>query len=180
MKRETLVFGGGCFWCVEAVFKRLRGVESVVSGYAGGAMDNPSYYAVSGGNTGHAEVIQITFDSDTIQLEDLLAVFFSSHDPTTLNRQGNDIGTQYRSAIYYTTPEQKEAAHQFIQNLEEEKTFSGKIVTEIQPLGKFFPAEEYHQNYYDQNREQPYCQFVIDPKVAKLRKQFAHLLKEET
>lgn len=177
---EKIVFGGGCFWCVEAVFQRLRGVESVVSGYAGGEKENPSYYAVAGGESGHAEVIQVEFDARVIQLEDLLAVFFSSHDPTTLNRQGNDIGSQYRSVIYYTTPEQKEAVEQFIQKLENEKTFSSKIVTEIEPLQKFFVAEGYHQNYYNQNREQPYCQVIIDPKIAKLRKQFSHLLKNDT
>lgn len=178
MKKETIVFGGGCFWCVEAVFKRLRGVESVLPGYAGGEKENPSYYAVAHGTTGHAEVIQVEFDSDVITLQDLLAVFFSSHDPTSLNKQGNDVGTQYRSVIYYTSEAQKEAAQQFIQKLEDEHTFSSKIVTELSPLEKFFEAESYHKDYYDQNRDQPYCQFVIDPKIAKLRAQFAHLLKD--
>ncbi len=175
---ETIVFGGGCFWCVEAVFKRLRGVVSVVPGYAGGIKTHPTYFAVSSGISDHAEVIKVEFDSAHIQLEDLLAVFFSSHDPTSLNKQGNDVGEQYRSAVYYTTEQQKDSVTTYIQKLEDEKTFSNKIVTELRPLDTFYEAEEYHKNYYDQNRDQPYCQFVIDPKIAKLRKQFSHLLKD--
>ena len=177
MKFETIVFGGGCFWCVEAVFQRLNGVSSVLPGYAGGSMPNPNYYAVAGGKSGHAEVIQVVYDPDVVTLDTLLSVFFAFHDPTTLNRQGNDVGTQYRSAIFYTTPEQKEEAEKFIQTLEEEKTFSNKIVTEVAPLDKFYEAEEQHKNYYDNNSDQPYCQFMIDPKIAKLRAKFSHLLK---
>ncbi len=178
-KKQTIVFGGGCFWCVEAVVQRLKGVESVISGYSGGEKENPSYIAVSSGTTGHAEVVKVEFDPAIISLDTLLSVFFSSHDPTTIDRQGNDVGPQYRSAIYYTSEEQKKEIEKFIQNLEDEKTFSGKIVTEVQPLKNFYPAEEYHQNYYNQNKEQGYCQFVIDPKIAKLRAKFSHLLKPE-
>lgn len=182
MKNENLniaVFGGGCFWCVEAVFKRLRGVEEVVSGYAGGEMDNPTYEQVSAGTTGHAEVIKVTYNPDEIKYENLLDVFFASHDPTTLDRQGNDVGPQYRSAIYFTTTDQKQAAEDYIKKLEEDGTFNDPIVTEIKPLGKFFAAEDYHQDFYENNRNYPYCTFVIDPKVAKLRQKFASLLKPE-
>jgi len=177
MKQETIVFGGGCFWCVEAVFQRLKGVVSVISGYTGGEMKSPNYYAVAGGSTGHAEVIRVEYDPEVISFDTLLSVFFAFHDPTTLNRQGNDVGTQYRSAIFYTTLEQKGEAEKFIQKLEEEKTFSNKIVTEVVPLDTFYEAEEYHKNYYDNNPDQPYCQFMIDPKIAKLRAKFSHLLK---
>ncbi len=178
MNKQSIIFGGGCFWCVEAVFQRLKGVESVVSGYAGGEKDNPSYFAVSSGNTGHAEVIRVEFDPSVIPFETLLSVFFSSHDPTTINKQGNDVGEQYRSAIFYITENQKLESERFIQQLTEEKVFSRPIVTELKPLGKFFPAESYHQNYYNENKEQPYCQIIIEPKLAKLRAKFAHLLKE--
>lgn len=178
-KTETIFFGGGCFWCVEAVVQRLKGVVSVVSGYSGGEKPDPSYHAVSTGTTGQAEVVQVEFDPAIISLEILLSVFFSSHDPTTIDWQGNDVGPQYRSAIYYSTQEQKEIIEKFIQKFQVEKVFSRKIVTEVKPIGTFYPAENYHQNYYNQNREQPYCQYVIDPKIAKLRAKFAHLLKEE-
>lgn len=173
---DSIIFGGGCFWCMEAVFQLLRGVSTVTSGYTGGEMSHPTYRAVSNENTGHAEVIQIEFDPSIVHLDDLFSVFFSSHDPTTLNRQGNDVGTQYRSAIYYTTVEQKNAAEIFIQKLVIDKTFTKPITTELKPLEKFYPAEDYHQNYYTNNQEQGYCQYVIDPKIKKLREKFAHLL----
>lgn len=176
---QTIVFGGGCFWCVEAVFKRLRGVVSIRSGYAGGATENPSYYDVVEGDTGHVEAVELVFDSEVISFDILLSVFFAFHDPTTLDRQGNDVGTQYRSMIFYTREEQKVEAENFIKKLEEDKVFINKILTEIKPLDKFFPAEDYHQNYYDTNPDQPYCQLTIDPKIAKLRAKFLHLLKEE-
>ncbi|HYC79760.1 MAG TPA: peptide-methionine (S)-S-oxide reductase MsrA [Candidatus Binatia bacterium] len=181
MKNKIAVFGGGCFWCTEAVFKRLKGVHSVVSGYSGGgSMDKPTYEQVSSGSTGHAEVIKIEYDPEQIRFEDLLNVFFSSHDPTTLNKQGNDVGTQYRSVIYYSSPEQKVQAETFIKELEQEKVFEQPIVTELKQLGNFYPAEEYHQNFYDNNKNYPYCTFVIDPKITKLRQKFAYLLKPET
>lgn len=186
---ETAVFGGGCFWCTEAIFMRLKGVESVESGYAGGRINNPSYEQVSMGNTGHAESIKIEFDPSVISYADLLNVFFATHDPTTLNRQGADVGTQYRSAVFYTTPQQKQAAEEFIKKLDDEETFDSPIVTEVSPLNPapfaspkgagFWPAESYHQRYYDQNQNKPYCQVVIDPKIAKLRAKFAPLLKPE-
>ncbi|HYE22407.1 MAG TPA: peptide-methionine (S)-S-oxide reductase MsrA [Verrucomicrobiae bacterium] len=176
-KLETAVFGGGCFWCTEAVFQRLKGVESVVSGYAGGDMKNPTYEQVSNGNTGHAEVIKVEFDPQVIAYSDLLNVFFAMHDPTTLNQQGNDIGEQYRSVIFYSSEGQKKRAEEFIQELENDNVFSEPIVTSLEPLSQFYPAENYHQNYYDNNRNKPYCQAVINPKVAKLRQKFAMLLK---
>lgn len=176
---RTAVFGGGCFWCTEAIFQRLKGVEDVVSGYSGGEIDNPSYEQVSGGNTGHAEVIKIEYDPSLISFQDLLNVFFATHDPTTVNRQGNDVGTQYRSAIFFAEPEQKAEAESFIKKLEEEKVYDDPIVTQISPLGKFYPAEDYHQKFYNNNSQYPYCTFVIDPKVAKLREKFKHLLKPE-
>jgi peptide-methionine (S)-S-oxide reductase len=171
------IFGGGCFWCTEAIFTRLKGVESVESGYAGGHVDNPTYEQVSNGDTGHAEAIQIEFDPSVIQYKDLLNVFFATHDPTTLNRQGNDVGTQYRSAVFYTSNEQRDEARAFIKQLEDEGTYDDPIVTEVAALNKFWPAESYHRRYYDQNENKPYCQFVISPKIAKLRAKFAPLLK---
>lgn len=176
---KTAIFGGGCFWCVEAVFKRLKGVEGVVSGYAGGQIDNPTYEQVSSGSTGHVEVIKISYNPDVIKYENLLDVFFSSHDPTTLDRQGNDVGPQYRSTVFYEDEEQKKAAEEYIRKLDAEKTFSSPIVTGIKPVSKFFAAEDYHQGFYDNNRSYPYCTFIIDPKVAKLRAKFAPLLKPE-
>lgn len=178
-KLETAVFGGGCFWCTEAIFQRLRGVESVESGYAGGHVDNPTYEQVSEGDTGHAESIRIEFDPSRIKYEDLLNVFFATHDPTTLNRQGNDVGTQYRSAIFYVNEEQKKAAEEFIKQLESEKVFDDPIVTEVAKLSKFWPAESYHQRYYNNNQSKPYCQFVISPKIGKLRQKFTPLLKPD-
>ncbi len=173
---QTIVFGGGCFWCMEAVFQMLRGVLSVSSGYAGGHKDKPTYHEVSSERTGHAEVVAINFDPTIVTLDDLFAVFFTTHDPTTLNQQGADRGTQYRSAIFYTTDEQKLVSDRFIQKLIVEKTFSKPIVTEITPLETFYPAEGYHQNYYRNNMDQPYCQVVIDPKIGKLRQKYAHLI----
>jgi peptide-methionine (S)-S-oxide reductase len=176
---ETAVFGGGCFWCTEAIFTRLRGVESVESGYAGGSTENPTYEQVSSGNTGHAESIRIEFDPKVIDYKDLLNVFFATHDPTTLNRQGNDVGTQYRSAVFYTSDEQKQKAEEFVALLEADKVYDNSIVTEVSKLDKFYPAESYHQRYYENNESKPYCQFVINPKIAKLRQKFTTLLKPE-
>lgn len=173
---EIIVFGGGCFWCIEAVFQMLKGISSVASGYAGGEKPNPTYKEVCSGATEHAEVVKVLFDSTIIKLDDLLAVFFAMHDPTTRNRQGNDVGTQYRSVIFYTTAEQKQIIESFIKKLESEKTFEAPIVTQVLPLPIFYPAEEYHQNYYRSNAQQGYCQVVISPKIAKLRQKYAHLL----
>lgn len=166
---ETITLGGGCFWCVEAVLKPLRGVTSVVSGYAGGTVKNPTYREVCYGRTGHAEVVRVTFDPDQISTHDLLMVFMTTHDPTTLNRQGADRGTQYRSVIYYESEAQQEAARVVVADLTREGVYADPIVTEIAPLDTFYPAEDYHQDYYAQNPAQPYCQAVIAPKVAKLR-----------
>jgi peptide-methionine (S)-S-oxide reductase len=169
---ETLVLGGGCFWCTEAVFQRLKGVQKVVSGYMGGLFPNPSYREICTGKTGHAEVILVEFDPEQISLEELFLVFFKTHDPTTLNRQGNDVGTQYRSVIFYADETQREAAENLIQHLETEQVFDAPIVTELSPAGEFYPAEEYHQNYFNQNGYQPYCTFVIQPKLEKFTKEF--------
>ena len=177
MSTQIAVFGGGCFWCTEAIYRELRGVLNVMPGYTGGTTPNPTYEQVCTGRSGHAEVIQIEFDPDQISYKKLLTVFFGTHDPTTLNRQGNDTGTQYRSIILTTTPEQKQEAQAFIQ--EAQKALSDSIVTEIKMLEKFYPAEENHQNYYARNVLQPYCQFVISPKLSKLREKFSQLLKEE-
>jgi peptide-methionine (S)-S-oxide reductase len=176
-KTQVAVFGGGCFWCTEAVFDELRGVTSVVSGYAGGTVKNPTYEQVCGGGTGHAEVIRIEFDPSQISFRDLMTVFFATHDPTTLNRQGNDVGTQYRSAILYADDEQKREAESFIKELDGAKTFSKPIVTTLEPLGEFYAAENYHQKYYANNPYQPYCQYMIPPKLDKLHKKFSELLK---
>ncbi|MBX4205268.1 MAG: peptide-methionine (S)-S-oxide reductase MsrA [Candidatus Doudnabacteria bacterium] len=176
---ETAVFGGGCFWCTEAIFTRLRGVESVESGYAGGSTANPTYEQVSSGDTGHAESIKIEFDPSQIKYEDLLNVFFTMHDPTTLNRQGHDIGPQYRSAVFYISDEQKVTAENFIKQLATDKVYDDPIVTEVTKLDKFWPAESYHQRYYETNQDKPYCSFVISPKIAKLRQKFAPLLQPE-
>lgn len=176
-KNEAAVFGGGCFWCTEAVFDELRGVVSVIPGYAGGSTKNPSYEEVCGGLTGHAEVIKIEFDPSQIWFKDLLTVFFATHDPTTLNRQGNDTGTQYRSTVLYADEEQKRQAEAFIKELNDSKTFNKAVVTTVEPLGDFYEAEKYHQKYYANNPYQPYCQFTIPPKLQKLHKQFTKLLK---
>lgn len=170
---EVAVFGGGCFWCTEAVFDELRGVQSVMPGYAGGKTRKPTYEEVCGGMTGHAEVIRIEYDPSQIGYRDLLMVFFATHDPTTLNRQGNDLGTQYRSIVLYANEKQKEEAERFIAELKQ----SSPVVTEIKPLGDFYEAEDYHQKYFAKNPYQPYCQFMIPPKLQKLHKQFTELLK---
>jgi peptide-methionine (S)-S-oxide reductase len=176
--KETAVFGGGCFWCTEAVFKTLDGVESLTSGYAGGHTENPTYMDVCGGATGHAEAVQIIFDPSKVSFHDLLTVFFATHDATEMNRQGNDIGTQYRSIILYTTDKQKMEAKSFISELEASSKEGGPITTEVVPLTKFYPAEDYHQNYYAQNQNQGYCQVIIAPKLQKVQEKFADLLKK--
>lgn len=173
---EKATFGAGCFWCVEAVFQRLHGVESVQSGYTGGSTINPTYKQVCTGNTGHAEVIQITFNPDQIQYKSLLEVFWHSHDPTTLNRQGADEGTQYRSAIYYHNEAQRRIAEE--SKKEAQIDFKDPIVTEITPLGEFYPAEDYHNNYYNENSFQPYCNYVITPKIKKLEEKYGSILKK--
>ncbi len=178
-KLETATFAGGCFWCTEAVFKRIKGVQSVLPGYAGGTMENPSYEEVSSGSTEHAEAIQVKFDPSVISYEQLLTVFFAAHDPTTLNRQGSDSGTQYRSAIFYHSDDQKNAALEAKDALEKEKKYENPIVTEIVPFTHFYEAEEYHKDYYDSNRYAPYCMLVIDPKIHKLMKHFKDEIKEE-
>ena len=175
-KREIATLGGGCFWCLEAVFEQLRGVTKVESGYAGGATANPTYQQVCTGSTGHAEVVQVTFDPAVISYREILDVFFATHDPTTLNRQGPDAGPQYRSAIFYQSPEQKETAQRRIAELNAEGIWPAPIVTEVAPLKEFYKAEEYHQGYFRQNLGQGYCRAVISPKVAKFRKQFAEKL----
>lgn len=169
---ETATLAGGCFWCTEAIFKRLKGVESVVSGYTGGKTENPTYEQVCSGETGHAEAIQIIFDPKVLSFENLLYVFFKLHNPTTLNQQGNDMGTQYRSAIFYHDENQKEIAQKVKTEIEKEGMYKDNIVTEITPFDKFYEAEGYHKNYYDRNANAPYCQYVIDPKIQKLYKEF--------
>ena len=169
---ETITLASGCFWCTEAIFQRLKGVKTVTSGYAASKVANPSYEAVCTGKTGAAEAIQVTYDPDVISLETLLDVFWHLHDPTTLNRQGNDIGTQYRSGIFYHNDEQKQVALASKEALEKSGTYKRPIVTEITAFSNFYPAEDYHQEYYDRNRSQPYCAFVIDPKIKKLLKEY--------
>lgn len=174
---EVATFAGGCFWCTEAVFLEIKGVEKVVSGYIGGKTINPTYKEICTGETGHAEAIQITFNPNEVAYEDLLEVFFETHDPTTLNRQGADVGTQYRSAIFYHSEAQKTKAENYIQLLEKEKLYDKKIVTKVSSATIFYPAEDYHQNYYNQNSSQGYCQMVIAPKLEKLRKYYKSKLK---
>ncbi len=176
---ETVALAGGCFWCTEAVFKRLRGVASVTPGYIGGDKPNPSYEDVCSGTTGHAEAINIIFDPTIISLNQLLEVFWQIHDPTTLNQQGNDIGTQYRSAIFYQTDEQRQAAEQSIETLEASEQYPDNIVTEVVPYTTFYPAEQYHQDYYDSNRSNSYCRVVIDPKIQKLFQKFGDKITDE-
>lgn len=176
--KETATFGSGCFWCTEAVFQRLKGVISAKSGYSGGTVENPTYEAVCNGTTGHAEVIQVEFDSDIVSYDELLEVFWNTHDPTTLNRQGNDVGTQYRSAVFYHNDTQKELAEAYKQRLTDEKIWPDPIVTEISPLTNFYPAEDYHDDYFNQNGSQPYCSFVVAPKVKKFKEVFASKLKD--
>ena len=175
---ETATLAAGCFWCVEAVFDDLRGVEDVVSGYSGGHKENPTYQEVCSETTGHAEVVQITFDPEVISYADILRVFFSVHDPTQLNRQGNDIGTSYRSAVFYHSEEQKQAAHEVIDEIAKAGIYDKPIVTEVTAFDKFWPAENYHQEYFANNPNQPYCAAVVAPKVAKFRKQFVDRLKK--
>ena len=174
---DTITLGAGCFWCVEAVYLRLKGVVSVNSGYSGGPKPNPSYKEVCTGTSGHAEVCQIVFDTSKISLNDILAVFFAVHDPTTLNKQGADVGTQYRSVIFYHNQQQKEIAEKMKQQLDASKEFPNPIVTEISPASEFYKAEDYHQNYFDQNTNQPYCKFVIQPKIDKFQKLFKSKMK---
>ncbi|MEX0622033.1 MAG: peptide-methionine (S)-S-oxide reductase MsrA [Candidatus Woykebacteria bacterium] len=175
---ETATLAGGCFWCTEAVFKRLRGVIRVLPGYAGGDVKNPSYEQVSAGTTGHAEAAQIKFDPQVISYEQLLEVFFKLHDPTQMNRQGNDVGKQYRSAIFYHNENQKKAVEAKIKALEMNPDLKGKIVTQIEPFQSFYEAEDYHKDYYDKNKTAGYCQVIIDPKIHKLYKEFSDLTKE--
>lgn len=174
---DVLTLGAGCFWCVEALFQRLHGVEKVVSGYSGGFVENPTYREICSGTTGHAEVIQVYYDPSVISLSELLEVFWATHDPTTLNRQGADTGPQYRSSIFYLSPEQKKLASAIKTQLNESGVFEDPLVTEITAFTNFYPAEYYHQDYYNQNGSQPYCQIVIKPKVDKLKKFFAERLK---
>jgi peptide-methionine (S)-S-oxide reductase len=177
--RETATLAGGCFWCLEAVFDELKGVEKVVSGYSGGKVKNPTYEQVSNGTTGHAEVVQLTFDPQIISYKELLEVFFTIHDPTTLNRQGADVGTQYRSAVYYHSPEQKAVTEKVIAELNAAKIWDAPIVTEVTQFAEFYPAEDYHQQYFERNPNQRYCRVVIAPKVLKFRKQFFSKLKKQ-
>ena len=180
MQNEIAIFGGGCFWSTEAVFKMLKGVSSVQPGYAGGTMEKPTYEDVSRGNTGHAEVIHIEYDPKQVSYETLLTIFFASHDPTTLNRQGADVGTQYRSIILYTTDDQKKTAEKFIADLNASSSMGAAIVTEVKPLEKFFKAEDYHKDYYARNKFQPYCEVVINPKLKKVQEKFAALLNGQS
>ena len=177
---EQATFGGGCFWCTEAVFQNLKGVTKVISGYMGGHKPEPTYKEICNGDTGHAEIIQIEYNEEEISFEDLLLVFFKTHDPTTLNRQGNDAGTQYRSVVFYENPQQKTAAENMIDQLEKNMVFDRPIVTEITPISKFYAAEDYHQNYFNNNSSQSYCAFVIQPKLTKFIKEFGGKLKVES
>ena len=177
-KLETATLGGGCFWCTEAVYKELKGVVDVKPGYSGGHVKNPSYREVCTGNTGHAEVVEITFDPSVVSFSDILEVFFKTHDPTTLNRQGNDVGTQYRSVIFYHNEKQKEVAEKVINLFEKEKIYDKPIVTQVEPFTVFYEAEDYHHDYYERNKNQPYCQFVITPKLDKFEKIFKDKLKK--
>ena len=176
---QTATFANGCFWCTEAVFKRVKGIASVMPGYTGGDVENPSYEAVSNESTGHAEAIQVTFDPSIISYQTLLDVFWATHDPTTLNRQGNDAGTQYRSEIFYHDEDQKKIAEESKSHLEQSGKYKDPIVTKLEPFTKFYPAEEYHKDYYDSNRSAPYCMFVIDPKIRKLMENFKEDVKDE-
>lgn len=178
-RNDTAIFGAGCFWCVEAVFQRLNGVSKVESGYTGGHVKNPTYSEVCTGTTGHAEVCRITYNPAIISFETLLSVFWQTHDPTTLNRQGNDIGTQYRSVIFYISEQQKQLAEKYKAQLDSSGAFGAPVVTEISAAGEYYPAEEYHQNYYNQNGSQPYCRFVIAPKLEKFEKVFKEKMKRK-
>lgn len=175
--KEVATFAGGCFWCTEAIFQEVKGVENVVSGYTGGTIKNPAYREIGTGRTGHAEAVQITFNPKLVSYEDLLEIFFGTHDPTTLNRQGADVGTQYRSEIFYHSEAQKEKAEQYIKWIEKEQLYKNPIVTKVSPAKEFYNAEDYHQDYYSQNSQQGYCQMVIAPKLEKLRKYYKSKLK---
>jgi peptide-methionine (S)-S-oxide reductase len=175
---EVATFAGGCFWCTEAVFDQLKGVVKVESGYSGGNVPDPSYEDVCSGDTGHAETIQVTFDPSVVSYADLLRIFFTTHDPTTLNRQGADAGTQYRSAVFYHNPEQEKIAREVVQEFEKSKVWKRPIVTELSPYKNFYKAEDYHQDYYARNSRQPYCRVVIEPKIAKLREHYREKLKQ--
>lgn len=175
---ETATLGAGCFWCVEAVFDDLKGVKDVISGYSGGHTENPTYQQVCSERTGHAEVIQVTFDPNEISFKEILQVFFAVHDPTTLNRQGNDVGSSYRSAIFYHSPEQQRVAEEVIKEVTKEGVYDNSIVTQVAPFDEFYPAENYHQEYFANNPNQPYCTAVVAPKVAKFRKKFVDRLKK--
>jgi peptide-methionine (S)-S-oxide reductase len=179
-RTEVATLAGGCFWCTEAVFSQLRGVEKVESGYSGGELENPTYEQVSVGTTGHAETVQITFDPDVISCKEILEIFFSTHDPTTLNRQGSDIGTQYRSVIFYHNKQQKTIAEQVIKELEREKVFDRPIVTQIEPLRAFYKTEDYHRDFFKRHPEQAYCKLIIAPKIEKLQKLYLSKLKLQT
>lgn len=174
---EVVTLGGGCFWCTEAVFQLIRGVEKIEPGYAGGTTLNPTYEEVATGTTGHAEVVQLTFNPQVISFREILEIFFGTHDPTQLNRQGPDVGTQYRSVVFYHTPQQKTTAEKLIRELEAEKVYDKPVVTTLEPFKAFYPAEEYHKNYFKKHPEQPYCQAVIAPKIAKLQKTYILKLK---
>jgi peptide-methionine (S)-S-oxide reductase len=176
---ETITLGGGCYWCVEAVYENLDGVKSVVSGFSGGTVANPTYEEVCSGETGHAEVVQITYDKNITDINEIFKVFFTVHDPTTLNRQGADVGTQYRSVIFYKNDEQKKAAQSIIAELNKAKVYKSPIVTKVEPFKKFYKAEDYHQNYYANNKNQPYCKMVIQPKIEKFEKVFKDKLKKK-
>lgn len=177
-QREVATLGGGCFWCLDGIFRDLKGVEKVESGYAGGQAKNPSYRDVCSGTTGHAEVVQVTFDPAVVSFRDLLGVFFTIHDPTTLNQQGADVGTQYRSVILYHSDEQRRTAEQVISELTDAKLWDDPIVTQVVPFTAYYPAEDYHQDYFAQNPDQPYCRVVIEPKVSKFRKRYLDRLKK--
>jgi peptide-methionine (S)-S-oxide reductase len=179
MNIQKITFGSGCFWCTEAIFQTVKGVKTVTSGYMGGHVDNPTYKQICTGNTGHAEVTDVEYDADEVSFNELLLIFFRTHNPTTLNRQGNDVGTQYRSAIFYYTDVQKQQAEEMIKKLTAEHVFDAPIVTEITPAGKFYQAEDYHQNYFNDNSSQPYCSFVIQPKLNKFAKEFTEKIKPE-
>ena len=174
---KKAILGGGCFWCTEAVYKELNGIIDVVPGYSGGNIKNPAYREVCTGKTGHAEVVQITYDPEIVSYKEILEVFFMTHDPTTLNRQGNDVGTQYRSAVFYHDEEQKKTAEEVVSNFEKENIFDHPVVTEITPFEAFYKAEDYHKDYYERNEDQPYCQFIVAPKVAKFKEIFKDKLK---
>ncbi|HXK40096.1 MAG TPA: peptide-methionine (S)-S-oxide reductase MsrA [Candidatus Paceibacterota bacterium] len=176
-KTETIVFGGGCFWCTEAVFQDLRGVVSVMPGFAGGAEEDPSYWDVAEGKTSHAEVVKVVYDPTEVRFTDLLTVFFATHDPTSVNRQGADVGTQYRSAVFYTTEEQRQTTKNFIEDINNSSSAGKRVVTEVAPLEKFYEADESHTEYYRKNSGNAYCQIVINPKLEKVQREFANLLK---